>query len=107
MPQEQSDRERRACPDCGVQPGQLHLLGCDIERCRLCGSQRASCQCPMDDGVTEDDFGGRLPWTGTWPGEAECQEYGLIFAGTDIPDLNRLVMECDWSPGQGRWLKRA
>jgi hypothetical protein len=27
------------CHDCGVVPGQVHHLGCDIAQCRECGGQ--------------------------------------------------------------------
>jgi hypothetical protein len=42
------DREqqgRRPCPDCGTQPGELHALFCDVERCPFCGSQLSGCDC--------------------------------------------------------------
>lgn len=31
------------CHDCGVQLGELHLRGCDIEECPVCGQQLISC----------------------------------------------------------------
>lgn len=31
------------CHDCGRSVGQLHKLGCDMERCPLCGGQLISC----------------------------------------------------------------
>ncbi len=36
------------CGDCATQPGHLHHLGCDLERCPRCGRQLISCGC-LDD----------------------------------------------------------
>lgn len=33
------------CHDCGCKEGQLHNLGCDMERCAFCGGQLISCEC--------------------------------------------------------------
>ena len=30
---------RDTCGDCGAKEGQLHILGCDMERCPFCGGQ--------------------------------------------------------------------
>jgi hypothetical protein len=35
----------RACPDCGVPPGDLHEIFCTVERCPFCEGQLASCDC--------------------------------------------------------------
>lgn len=92
------------CPDCGATPGSRHVSGCDVERCPVCKGQMISCRCVyrvngLDvntleeehpkvyaEGPTEemwvkfdqeaDAVGGFLPWTGEWPGVAECRERG-------------------------------
>jgi hypothetical protein len=104
----------RACGDCGAKPGQPHTDGCDVARCLQTGLQRLSCG--------EDHDCGHEVWTGRWPGEAECQEFGWwsVFdcargwmrCDRDTPgagpDLNRLIGsgEAVWDREQQRWVKR-
>lgn len=103
------------CPDCGVPPGEFHLSGCDVERCPSCGGQRISCRC-LDEPAREEDI--QLPWTGEWPGVAECREYGWYCVLTAdgwvpcrrdtpgaTPDLNRLHVFATWDPRQGRFVR--
>ncbi len=33
------------CHDCAVTPGQLHVPGCDVERCPACRGQMITCGC--------------------------------------------------------------
>lgn len=107
----------RNCPDCVAKPGDLHEIGCDVERCPDCGGQYISCHCKEWDTPTP-----RLPWTGEWPGVAECREFGWysirnpsgpgyvpVPAGTPgaTEDLNRLCSgEARWDREKGRWVLR-
>ena len=94
------------CPDCAVPPGHLHLHRCDVARCAYTGYQRLGC------GHRGDVCNTR--WTGRWPGDAECLEYGFLIqpgpgARPDLgpfPDLNRLYLECDWDPNKQRMVRR-
>ncbi|WP_326737012.1 hypothetical protein [Streptomyces sp. NBC_01022] len=92
------------CPDCHTRPGRFHLHGCDIARCALTGLPRAGCVHGSDVCNTR--------WTGLWPGEAECIEYGFVLTFGDDPvrehhpDLNRLYRECDWDRDQQRMVRR-
>jgi len=57
----------RPCPDCGSQVGEEHELGCDVERCLVCGAQRLLCDCQA---------AANEPWAGEWPGVFECRARG-------------------------------
>ena len=119
------------CHDCNAKPGKKHKPGCDVERCPACGGQAMQCLeghfdkkmvCLNTD--TEVKKKELLPWTGEWPGKAECREYGFwcywkdgathgswVRCGKDHPeareDLNRLVCECVWSREQRKFILRS
>lgn len=65
------DLKAKNCGDCGVAPGQPHIDGCDVARCIECGWQRIGC-----DHEDSDDGWGAI-WTGEWPGDVECREFGF------------------------------
>jgi hypothetical protein len=37
--------DEQICHDCGVLEGQIHELGCDMERCAFCAGQFIGCDC--------------------------------------------------------------
>lgn len=41
--------DRKPCHDCGVSKGQLHVPGCDAERCPVCGGQVIYCECEEEN----------------------------------------------------------
>ena len=136
--------EKRDCGDCGAKPGELHEHGCDVEGCLLCGNQAISCGCIYEFcNVNEEDhpdifnhgptgemceafdshiekLGGRLPWTGEFPGCAECREFdlwcywddkrGWVKCEADHPkareNLNRLLDVAEWSVAERRFVRR-
>jgi len=110
------------CPDCGVAAGKKHVSGCDIERCPNCGDQIISCGC---DEIEIKKLK-PLPWTGDWPGFAECVEFGwFVKKGEPVvpgalfswvpcsktdperwPDLNKLNAEAVWDKEKRRFVKQ-
>lgn len=85
------------------------------ERCAACALHpEAADVCAIEDAP-------RLPWTGRWPGEAECEEFGWFSrwkkdrsgwercGPTDAgagPDLNRLYVDAVWDKTKGRFVRR-
>lgn len=110
--------EPRDCPDCAVKPGENHQPGCDVERCAFCGGQMISCNClGKPEEIKDEDL---LPWTGFWPGEVECEKYGLyskmvpgkgwVKCAKDDPeashDLNTLYSKYRWDRKQKTFVPR-
>jgi hypothetical protein len=67
-----------------------------------------------------EKIGGRLPWTGEWPGKDVCREFGWyaklvpgkgwVSTTASDPDgsedLNRIYRDADWDVSQRKWVKR-
>jgi hypothetical protein len=49
----------RPCGDCGVIQGELHLDGCDMERCPRCGDQFMCCECRLEQDELEAENSSR------------------------------------------------
>lgn len=105
------------CRDCWAEVGSPHEDGCDVARCTECGFQRISCD------HEDSDVGWGQIWTGKWPGEEECEEFGWYCfwdrgwhrctkdTPGAVPDLNRLMMmamiyKLTWSVERQRWVER-
>ena len=102
------------CPDCAANVGGVHDGGCDVARCLATGWQRLSCPGNHDCGLDV--------WTGEWPGDAECRDFGWwvqdrcaegmgwVPCAPDAPgamaDRNRLSRDARWSAEQRRWVLR-
>lgn len=49
--------DRKPCHDCAVVKGQLHVVGCDAERCPTCGGQAIGCDCEYYGDEKDDTEG--------------------------------------------------
>ena len=113
-----SRQSQESCPRCGVMPGELHHLGCDVEQCPECGAQLITSVRSLLDDEDRPANRDRIPWTGKWPGFLECEEFGWFAIGPPwvscapgtpgaIPDVNRLhgSGEAVWDPTLKRFVK--
>jgi len=50
--------DKRPCHDCGVIKGQYHVLGCDVERCPVCGGQLITCDCRFAEDFHDEELTG-------------------------------------------------
>ena len=113
--------QKKPCGDCGVQPGEYHEIGCDVEQCPACGGRLTSgcciCICCQESMPNEE----RIPWSGVYPGVVECLQfgwYGLPVMGKlglqpcreDEPsaelDFTRLRLDAVWDQNKKRFVRR-
>jgi hypothetical protein len=132
------------CPDCGAPVGERHRGSCDIEPCPRCGRQSISCDCIYEvcgidpssmeqehpdiftNGPTDEmceqwnrEWGHRsIPWSGEYPGKAECRQYGLYAKfvvgkgwqrcdrndADATEDLNTLLVKGHWDVDTQKWV---
>ncbi len=46
--------DSQPCHDCAVVKGQLHVPGCDVERCPVCDGQALACDCTYESDDEEE-----------------------------------------------------
>lgn len=78
---------KNSCPDCDAKIGELHMFGCDVERCPDCLGMQQLLGCNHGDLAyyeeNEQDMDSiplknpRYVWTGLYPGVIECREMDL------------------------------
>ena len=66
------------CGVCSRSPGEMHVVGCSVERCQ-CGSQSIACGC--DDTFYEKGRD-RNRWSGLYPGTHQCVKLGYFSRNT-------------------------
>lgn len=85
---------RKRCPDCQVQPGQVHLHGCDIEQCSACGWQKLQCDCAEHDPAF-------ARWSGFWPGKLEALALGMDLNTLAASGIHAVLMTKPKEEGEG------
>lgn len=115
-----TETEFEKCPDCQVSPGERHIDGCDVTRCRHTGTQMLSCgfRVVVDPGSpngfalveTNDHECEPCVWTGEWPGVKVCRDnnwytdiVGLNGTTIHTEDLNNVVFWAVWNTELEDW----
>lgn len=89
------------CGGCGVESGTQHQGGCTVARCKNCGWQYVG---DHGQGCRPSERNATTIWTGSWPGDVEVEEFGLV----DLNELYSLARQgfMRWSSEHERWYRR-
>lgn len=81
-------RDILRCDDCGVEEGELHNHGCQMEDCPRCGERVLDCNCFPDDDPPDDE---RIPHVQIPVLCALCAAIGPDLFKVSDEDWNRIV----------------
>jgi hypothetical protein len=127
MSKKKEPKRLEDCSECGAWPGDYHSLGCDGETCPYCGAPLIHClvagwcDLAVKDTPWPPPLDDRIPWSGEWPGEAECRFFGWWVQphGKNgwrrckegdrgaMPDYDRLYSECEWDRMEKAFIPRS
>ena len=79
------DWKSEVCHDCGAKVGELHMEGCDMERCPVCRRQLISCSEEHNELAGSSEYA-RIPYIQPL---IICAVCGEVFPdGFSVPDLD-------------------